>query len=195
MKPFTTGIFNQKLIPEPAASTQSVYHSLDAVVEAVLTDQNANIQQLLDQAQQHRAGPDQPGQVAAPRTGGRSASPAARRAAAPTEAHAHGDGRPIDVRWEDSEPARMTTTGLDAEARPRRTPLTWVRGGGLTTLLFLLPMLLVFGAFSWYPIVAHGDHVAAAHEPRAAGDLGRASTTSAPCSTIRCCRSRSRTPL
>ena len=43
MKPFTTGIFNQKLIPEPAASTQSVYHSLDAVVEAVLTDKNANI--------------------------------------------------------------------------------------------------------------------------------------------------------
>jgi multiple sugar transport system permease protein len=28
-----------------------------------------------------------------------------------------------------------------------------VRGGGLTTFLFLLPMLLVFGAFSWYPIV------------------------------------------
>ena len=26
MKPFTTGIFNQSLIPEPAASTQSVYH-------------------------------------------------------------------------------------------------------------------------------------------------------------------------
>ncbi len=37
--------------------------------------------------------------------------------------------------------------------RARRTPATWVRGGGLTTLLFLLPMLLVFGAFSWYPIV------------------------------------------
>ena len=36
--------------------------------------------------------------------------------------------------------------------RPRRTPVTWVRGGGLTTLLFLLPILLVFGAFSWYPI-------------------------------------------
>ena len=31
MKPFTTGIFAQKLIPEPAASTQAVYHSLDAV--------------------------------------------------------------------------------------------------------------------------------------------------------------------
>jgi multiple sugar transport system permease protein len=36
---------------------------------------------------------------------------------------------------------------------PRRTPLTWIRHGGLTTLLFLLPLLFVFGAFSWYPIV------------------------------------------
>jgi multiple sugar transport system substrate-binding protein len=50
MKPFNVGIFHQRLIPEPAASTQSVYHSLDAAVEAVLTDKNANIQQLLDQA-------------------------------------------------------------------------------------------------------------------------------------------------
>ena len=37
--------------------------------------------------------------------------------------------------------------------RVRRTPLTWVRNGGLTTFLFLLPLLLIFGAFSWYPIV------------------------------------------
>jgi ABC-type glycerol-3-phosphate transport system substrate-binding protein len=50
MKPFTTGIFNQRVVPEPAASTQSVYHSLDAAVESVLTDKNANVQQLLDQA-------------------------------------------------------------------------------------------------------------------------------------------------
>jgi multiple sugar transport system substrate-binding protein len=50
MKPFTTGVFKQRLIPEPAASTQTVYHSLDPVVQAVLTDKNANIQQLLDQA-------------------------------------------------------------------------------------------------------------------------------------------------
>jgi multiple sugar transport system permease protein len=35
----------------------------------------------------------------------------------------------------------------------RRTPVTWVRGGGLTTVIFLLPMILIFGAFSWYPIV------------------------------------------
>ena len=31
--------------------------------------------------------------------------------------------------------------------------MTWVRGGGLTTLLFLVPLLFAFGAFSWYPIV------------------------------------------
>ncbi|MGI5500046.1 carbohydrate ABC transporter permease [Lentzea sp. CA-135723] len=31
--------------------------------------------------------------------------------------------------------------------------VTWVRRGGLTTLLFLLPLLLVFGVFSWAPIV------------------------------------------
>ena len=50
MKPFITGVFKQRLIPEPPASTQSVYHSLDPVVQAVLTDKNANVQQLLDQA-------------------------------------------------------------------------------------------------------------------------------------------------
>src|SRR5579862_6587368 len=37
--------------------------------------------------------------------------------------------------------------------RVRRTPLSWVRAGGLSTFLFMLPLLLVFGAFSWYPIV------------------------------------------
>jgi multiple sugar transport system substrate-binding protein len=50
MTPFTSGIFSQTLIPEPEASTQSVYHVLDPVVEAVLTDQNANIPSLLQQA-------------------------------------------------------------------------------------------------------------------------------------------------
>jgi multiple sugar transport system substrate-binding protein len=50
MKPFNTGIFKQTLIPEPEASTQSVYHSLDAAVEAVLTDKNADVMSLLGQA-------------------------------------------------------------------------------------------------------------------------------------------------
>ena len=61
---------------------------------------------------------------------------------------------PIDAHVNAREPARVS----ELEAKPvwhraRRSPLTWVRGGGLTTFLFLLPMLLVFGAFSWYPIV------------------------------------------
>lgn len=35
----------------------------------------------------------------------------------------------------------------------RRTPLTWVRGGGLSTLVFFVPLLASFGFFSWWPIV------------------------------------------
>ncbi|HLK16391.1 MAG TPA: hypothetical protein VKT78_16410, partial [Fimbriimonadaceae bacterium] len=35
----------------------------------------------------------------------------------------------------------------------RRTPARWVRQGGLSKLLFLMPLLFVFGVFSWYPIV------------------------------------------
>jgi len=50
MKPFTSRIFGQTLVPEPAVATQAVYHSLDTVVQAVLTDRNANITQLLQQA-------------------------------------------------------------------------------------------------------------------------------------------------
>ena len=50
MKPFLNGIFKQTLIPEPASSTQSVYHALNAVVEAVLTNQGTNISQMLQQA-------------------------------------------------------------------------------------------------------------------------------------------------
>ncbi|GAA4169767.1 sugar ABC transporter permease [Gryllotalpicola koreensis] len=36
--------------------------------------------------------------------------------------------------------------------RPRRTPITWVRRGGLSKLVFTLPLLVVFGVFSWWPI-------------------------------------------
>ncbi|MEA2351577.1 MAG: hypothetical protein QOG86_2518 [Thermoleophilaceae bacterium] len=50
MKPFADSIFNQTLAAEPAASTQSVYHSLDTVVQAVLTQKGANIDQLLKSA-------------------------------------------------------------------------------------------------------------------------------------------------
>ena len=50
MKPFLTGIFKQTLIPEPEASTQSVYAALNAVVEAVLTNKSTNVSQMLQQA-------------------------------------------------------------------------------------------------------------------------------------------------
>src|SRR4051795_11208278 len=50
MAPFTDKIFDQPLVAEPAASTQSVYHALDPVVQAVLTDRNADIDQLLQAA-------------------------------------------------------------------------------------------------------------------------------------------------
>ncbi len=50
MKPFLNGIFKQQLVPEPEASTQSVYNALNAVVEAVLTNQSTNIVQMLQQA-------------------------------------------------------------------------------------------------------------------------------------------------
>ncbi|HWD70798.1 MAG TPA: sugar ABC transporter permease [Solirubrobacteraceae bacterium] len=40
-----------------------------------------------------------------------------------------------------------------ARARIRRSPISWIRDGGLSRLAFLLPLLLIFAAFSWYPIV------------------------------------------
>ncbi len=52
------------------------------------------------------------------------------------------------------EPALPRQRGLSrTSGLPRRTPVTWVRNGGLTTIVFLVPLLFVFGAFSWYPIV------------------------------------------
>lgn len=41
-----------------------------------------------------------------------------------------------------------------ARRTPERTPATWVRRGGLSALVFALPLLLVFGVFSWWPIVS-----------------------------------------
>ncbi|GAA1779751.1 carbohydrate ABC transporter permease [Agromyces lapidis] len=54
-----------------------------------------------------------------------------------------------------STPAADEPGQAAASARPKRTrsPRTWVRGGGLSTLVFLAPMLVVFGFFSWSPIV------------------------------------------
>jgi multiple sugar transport system permease protein len=45
-----------------------------------------------------------------------------------------------------------TLVTVSTQRRQRRTPATWVRGGGLSTLILALPLLLIFGVFSWLPI-------------------------------------------
>ncbi|MEA2613256.1 MAG: multiple sugar transport system substrate-binding protein, partial [Chloroflexota bacterium] len=50
MTPFTSKIFDQPLVTEPTAHTQELYAALDPVVQAVLTDKNADIDKLLDAA-------------------------------------------------------------------------------------------------------------------------------------------------
>ena len=60
---------------------------------------------------------------------------------------------PTTPNLEQTEPAPLTRAPSAGHGRFRRTPLTWIRHGGLSTLLFLLPLLLMLGLFSWYPIV------------------------------------------
>jgi len=50
MAGFIDGIFAQTPVAEPALHTQEVYALLDAVVQKVLTDENADIDALLAQA-------------------------------------------------------------------------------------------------------------------------------------------------
>ncbi|GAA2356195.1 sugar ABC transporter permease [Dactylosporangium salmoneum] len=42
--------------------------------------------------------------------------------------------------------------GTGARVR-RRSPKTWAQRGGLSSIVFALPLLLIFGIFSWWPIV------------------------------------------
>ena len=50
MTPFTSKIFDQQIVTEPTAHTQELYAALDPVVQAVLTDKNADIDALLESA-------------------------------------------------------------------------------------------------------------------------------------------------
>ena len=50
MTPFTSKIFDEPLVNEPASNTQDLYAALDPVLQAVLTDRNANIDTLLSAA-------------------------------------------------------------------------------------------------------------------------------------------------
>jgi multiple sugar transport system permease protein len=50
-------------------------------------------------------------------------------------------------------PPAPAADSLSARRRGAHTPAAWLRNGGLSTLVFMLPMLIIFGAFSWFPIV------------------------------------------
>jgi multiple sugar transport system permease protein len=52
-----------------------------------------------------------------------------------------------------TEPVRSVGRLAVFAVRARRAPLAWIRGNGLAALIFLLPLLVIFGAFSWFPIV------------------------------------------
>lgn len=51
MTPYTDAIFDQPLLPEPGVATQEVYAALDPVVQTVLTQQDADIEKLVADAQ------------------------------------------------------------------------------------------------------------------------------------------------
>ena len=50
MTPFIEGVWEQTPVGEPKGKTQEIYALLDTVVQAVLTDQNADIDALLEKA-------------------------------------------------------------------------------------------------------------------------------------------------
>ncbi|RHA38529.1 ABC transporter substrate-binding protein [Cellulomonas rhizosphaerae] len=50
MKGYTDVMFTQKLVPEASASVQDLYNALFPVVQAVITDKNADVDKLLDEA-------------------------------------------------------------------------------------------------------------------------------------------------
>jgi multiple sugar transport system permease protein len=52
-----------------------------------------------------------------------------------------------------TEPIAPAAAPTVPRRRVRGTPATWARRGGLANLLFLLPLLGIFGVFSWGPIV------------------------------------------
>ena len=51
-------------------------------------------------------------------------------------------------------PVADASSTVERAARRRRgTPRSWLRGDGPHTLVFLLPLFIAFGVFSWWPIV------------------------------------------
>ena len=63
MTGYTDVMFTQELVPEASASVQDLYAQLFPVVQAVITDQNADIDQLLDRREHRRPGADRQDQL------------------------------------------------------------------------------------------------------------------------------------
>jgi multiple sugar transport system permease protein len=61
-----------------------------------------------------------------------------------------GNGRKGSSSGMDSTAVRP---GAASDRSRRRGPLPWASRDGLSTLVFLLPLLLIFGMFSWFPIL------------------------------------------
>ncbi len=138
MTGFTDIMFDQPLVGEPSQTTQEIYALLDPVVQAVLTDQNADIDALLADANtQAQALLDQgdAAERARLRTGLAPAAPGRRQPSlgpAPLAGHPARRATPSTVtapRCEDTRPPPPTTRpdrrspvdrDLDATAQPRR---------------------------------------------------------------------------
>jgi multiple sugar transport system permease protein len=52
-----------------------------------------------------------------------------------------------------TSPVAATPEAPPASARRRHTPRSWIRQGGVASLIFLSPMIVIFGVFSWGPII------------------------------------------
>ena len=159
MAPFTSAIFNDQIIPEPESATQAVYGDLDSVVEAVLTQQGSNPSSLLSARQLRWPEINSARIVRAWLIGpgwSRWYSVTTRASGRRPRRHDVDDDHPHSTPDQEQTgpvPAKRAPFVVAGRGYFRRRLLTWVRRGGISRLLFLLPMLIVFGAFSWYPIV------------------------------------------
>ena len=61
--------------------------------------------------------------------------------------------RPRPVLQRSASSSARTASSVTTSRRTRGRTRRWVRSGGLSTLVFFLPMLIVFALFSWWPIL------------------------------------------
>src|SRR5690606_6305805 len=163
MTSYTDTMFDLPLVGEPSQKTQEIYALLDPVVQAVLTDENADVDALLEQATpEAQARPAQawprrvrsPGRPAAPPAGRPDPTGARRRDAPRAVERLPPHRRTFSVTATTAPPRRGPASHARADRTGRRrSPVTWFRGGGLSNLVFMLPLILIFGVFSWFPIV------------------------------------------